>query len=136
MVGPAAATARVATTVSIEPDLPAVRADAEVLRQAFVNLCVNAVQAMEPGGGRLDVNAVRAGDGVAVDFRDSGPGVEPALRERIFEPFFTTKANGTGLGLAIVRQAVEASAGSIEVEGAPGGGALFRVRLPGAAGEA
>jgi len=134
VIGPAAADAGVVTEVAIAPDLPPVRADAELLRQAFVNLCVNAVQAMQPGGGRLAVSA-RAEGGVAIEFRDTGPGIDPAQRERIFEPFFTTKPNGTGLGLTIVRQAAEAHHGSVEVEAAPGGGAIFRIRLPAAAGQ-
>jgi len=131
VVGPAAATAHVVTEVAIDPDLPAVRCDAELLRQAFVNLSVNAVQAME-GGGKLSVRAVRENGGVAVEFRDTGKGVDPSVKAHIFEPFFTTKANGTGLGLAIVRQAAEANGGSVEVESEPGKGALFRVRLPAA----
>ena len=131
VIGPAAATAHVTTEVSVEPGLPLVRLDAELLRQAFVNLCVNAVQAME-GGGRLSVRAVKQNGGVAVEFQDTGKGVDASVRDRIFEPFFTTKPNGTGLGLAIVRQAAEANGGSVELESEPGRGALFRVRLPGA----
>jgi signal transduction histidine kinase len=92
---------------------------------------VNAIHAMqEQGGGRLAVRARRLGDGVAVEFQDSGPGMDAETASRVFEPFFTTKANGTGLGLAIVRQAAEAHGGAVEVENVPGGGALFRVRLP------
>ena len=131
VIGPAAATAQVTTEVSVEPDLPLVRLDAELLRQAFVNLCVNAVQAME-GGGKLSVRAVKQNGGVAVEFQDTGKGVDASLRGRIFEPFFTTKPNGTGLGLAIVRQAAEANGGSVELSSKPGMGALFRVRLPAA----
>jgi signal transduction histidine kinase len=114
-----------------------VRVDAEVLRQAFVNLCVNAVQAMAANGkgGKLAVRAVRRGEGVALEFQDDGPGIAPEVRDRIFEPFFTTKDTGTGLGLAIVRQAAEANGGSIEVESAPGQGALFRIVLPAAGPE-
>jgi signal transduction histidine kinase len=130
VVGPAAATARVNMDVSVDRDLPAVHADADLLRQAFVNLCVNAVQAMAPNGGRLAVRAVRRNGEVAVEFEDTGPGVDADMRERIFEPFFTTKPTGTGLGLAIVRQAAEANGGSVELDSAPGRGALFRVRLP------
>jgi signal transduction histidine kinase len=131
VVGPAAAQAKVERTLDIEPALPEVVADAELLRQAFLNLCVNAIQAMqERGGGRLAVRARRLGDGVAVEFQDSGPGMDAETASRVFEPFFTTKANGTGLGLAIVRQAAEAHGGAVEVENAPGGGAIFRVRLP------
>jgi len=92
----------------------------------------NAVQAMQPRGGQLDVRAARDDHGLAIEFRDTGPGVDDALRSRIFEPFFTTKPNGTGLGLAIVRQAVEASGGTVEVDGVAGAGAIFRVRLPAA----
>jgi signal transduction histidine kinase len=134
VVGPAAAQARVERVVEIEEPLPLVDADAELLRQAFLNLCVNAIQAMqERSGGRLTVRARRDGDGVAVEVADTGPGMDPETRAHVFEPFFTTKATGTGLGLAIVRQAAEANGGTVEVESAPGAGATFRVRLPGAA---
>ncbi len=137
VVGPAAAQARVETEVEVDPDLPPVRADAELLRQAFLNLCVNAVQAMQPGGGRLAVRARREGtSGVAVEFEDTGPGIDAEVQKHVFEPFYTTKPNGTGLGLAIVRQAAEAHGGSVEVESGRGRGALFRVRLPGATQEA
>jgi signal transduction histidine kinase len=132
VVGPAATGARVATSLSIEPGLPEVRVDAEVLRQAFVNLCVNAVQAMEAQGrgGTLAVRALERDGGVALEFQDDGPGMAAEIRERIFEPFFTTKDTGTGLGLAIVRQAAEANGGKVEVVSAPGRGALFRILLP------
>jgi signal transduction histidine kinase len=134
VVGPAAAQAKVERTVAVEDGLPPVVADAELLRQAFLNLCVNAIQAMqERGGGRLTVRARRDGDAVVVEVSDDGPGMDAATRAHVFEPFFTTKANGTGLGLAIVRQAAEAHGGSVEVESAPGAGATFRVRLPAAA---
>jgi signal transduction histidine kinase len=131
VVGPLAAQAGVERTVEIEPDLPAVVADAELLRQAFLNLCVNAIQAM-PGGGGLAVRARRDGQGVVAEFADTGPGMDAETAARVFEPFFTTKATGTGLGLAIVRQAAEAHGGSVEVESAPGRGSTFRVRLPAA----
>ncbi len=130
VVGPAAAEAGVETAVRVDPDVPPVKADGEMLRQAFLNLCVNAVQAMQPDGGQLSVRLRREGDGVAVEFQDSGPGMAEETRRRVFEPFYTTKADGTGLGLAIVRQAAEAHGGTVEVESAPGKGALFRMRLP------
>jgi signal transduction histidine kinase len=134
VVGPAAAQAKVERTVEIEDGLPLVEADAELLRQAFLNLCVNAIQAMaEQGGGRLSVRARREGEAVVVEVTDSGPGMSDETRAHVFEPFFTTKAAGTGLGLAIVRQAAEAHGGAVEVESRPGAGATFRVRLPAAA---
>jgi signal transduction histidine kinase len=133
VVGPAAAQAHVTTTISVAADLPEVNADAELLRQAFLNLGVNAIQAMQPAGGRLDVRAWRDGADAVVEFEDSGPGIAADALKHVFEPFFTTKANGTGLGLAIVRQAAETHGGRVEAESHAGRGALFRVRLPGAA---
>jgi signal transduction histidine kinase len=136
VVGPAAAQAKVERTVEIEDGLPLVEADAELLRQAFLNLCVNAIQAMqEQGGGRLSVRARREGESVVVEVKDSGPGMSDETRSHVFEPFFTTKAAGTGLGLAIVRQAAEAHGGAVEVESQPGAGATFRIRLPAAAAD-
>ncbi len=133
VVGPLAAEAKVERSVEIAEGLPLVMVDAELLRQAFLNLCVNAIQAMqERGGGRLAVRARRQGEGIVVEVSDTGPGMDPETRAHVFEPFYTTKANGTGLGLAIVRQAVEAHGGSVEVESAPGAGATFRVQLPAA----
>jgi signal transduction histidine kinase len=133
VVGPAAAEAKVERTVEVAEGLPQVVADAELLRQAFLNLCVNGIQAMqERGGGRLAVRARQEGDTVVVEVSDTGPGMDDETRAHVFEPFFTTKANGTGLGLAIVRQAAEAHGGSVEVESAPGAGATFRIRLPAA----
>ncbi len=137
VIGPAAAQARVERTVEIEGGLPEVVADAELLRQAFLNLGVNAIHAMqERGGGTLRVRARRDGAGLAVEFQDDGPGMDAETAAHVFEPFFTTKANGTGLGLAIVRQAAEAHDGAVEVESAPGRGATFRIRLPAAPAEA
>jgi len=133
VVGPAAAIAQVERVIELDEGLPEIVADAELLRQAFLNLCVNAIHAMqEQGGGRLSVRARRDGEAVVVEVTDTGPGIQPDVRDHVFEPFFTTKAQGTGLGLAIVRQAAEAHGGSVEVESAPGAGATFRVRLPAA----
>jgi len=133
VVGPAAAQAGVETDVVLEADAPEVRADPVLLRQAFLNLCVNAVQAMQPGGGgRLSVRALRRNGDLVVEFRDTGPGMDAETASRVFEPFYTTKANGTGLGLAIVRQAAEAHGGSVSVESLPGQGATFRIQLPAA----
>jgi len=134
VVGPAAGEARVDRVIEVAPRLPEVLADAELLRQAFLNLCVNAVQAMTGrGGGTLTVRAAPdPAGGVVVEVRDTGPGMDRETAAHVFEPFFTTKANGTGLGLAIVRQAAEAHGGTVEVESTPGAGAAFRIRLPAA----
>ncbi|MDE2370438.1 MAG: hypothetical protein KGN16_15815 [Burkholderiales bacterium] len=100
-------------------------------REIFLNLLVNAVQAMQ-GRGTLDVHTRHEGAFVEVRIGDSGPGVSEAIRKRIFEPFFTTKgaAQGTGIGLAISREIAIEHGGSIELLAAAGAGAVFCVRLP------
>lgn len=100
-------------------------------REIFLNLLVNAVQAMD-GGGILRVNTRRVGASVEVSVADSGPGVPEALRSRIFEPFVTTKGNatGTGLGLAISKEIALEHGGSIELREPTGRGAAFCVILP------
>nr|CAA9251549.1 Sporulation kinase E [uncultured Armatimonadetes bacterium] len=112
--------------------------DSAQLGRALRNLLLNGAQAMSQGG-RLSVSVQPSGDrpdggvpGYALAVTDSGTGVPEAIRDRLWEPFFTTKAKGTGLGLAQVRQMVEAHGGDISVGDAPGGGALFTIRLPGA----
>jgi signal transduction histidine kinase len=101
------------------------------LRQVFLNLLVNAVDAVE-GKGRVAVTARHADGEIAVRIADDGCGMTPETMERIFDPFFTTKdiGEGTGLGLAIAWHIVEAHAGRIEVESTPGVGSTFCVRLP------
>ena len=133
-------------TVSIEmdldPDVPDMLADPQQLRQLFGNLLANAFEAME-GSGHIDIrtslvpgddDTVRPEDAlppqVAIEVRDSGPGISADDLERIFSPFFTTKPQGTGLGLAIVRKVVDAHDGHIDATSAPGRGATFRVTLP------
>jgi signal transduction histidine kinase len=128
--GPAADS--VAAMLSITDDTDTVRADARLLRQALLNLFLNAYQAM-PRGGRLDVRSSRVTvDGrpcAEIAVRDSGPGIPPDVVDKIFEPFFTTKATGTGLGLAVVRRIVEGHGGSIDL-GRSRPGTEFRLRLP------
>jgi signal transduction histidine kinase len=136
VVGPAAAQAKVERTIEVEDGLPAVVADAELLRQAFLNLCVNAIQAMqEGGGGRLAVRARREGDAVVVEIADTGPGIDPETRDHVFEPFFTTKANGMGMGLAICRSIAAAHKGVLSVARNPDYGSTFSFTVPLAADE-
>ncbi len=116
---------------ALEAEVP-VLVDERLIRQAFVNLALNSVQAMSQGG-TLRVG-VRRPTGprheVQVEFSDTGPGIPAELRARIFEPFFTTKAKGTGLGLAIVKRIVESHAGRVVLESEPGQGTTFRLFLP------
>ncbi|WP_305042691.1 cache domain-containing protein [Geoalkalibacter sp.] len=110
-------------------EVPRLRGDAGQLRQVFTNLLVNAVEAMAGEGLLVIGTEVREGH-LVVSIADSGPGITPAAREKLFNPFFTTKRNGTGLGLSVSYGIVERHGGTIEVDGEPGCGATFRVRLP------
>ena len=101
--------------------------DPGLVRQVFLNLIRNAVQAMEEEG-TLTVTAT-GGSPVTVSFRDTGSGISRDQQEHIFDPFFTTKERGTGLGLAVVRTLVESIGGEVAVTGCPGEGACFTVLL-------
>ncbi len=119
--------------LAVEPGIDRVAMDRRQIRQALLNLFVNAVQAMGDRG-RLRV-VVRRGEwngaaAVVVDVEDDGPGVDPHLRDRIFEPFFTTKATGTGLGLAVVRRILEGHGGGVTVASGAPRGAVFSLHLP------
>jgi signal transduction histidine kinase len=111
--------------------LPAIIADREQLRAAFVNLVLNAQQAM-PGGGRLEVRTRRTPHGVALDLIDTGHGMDEETLSHIFETFFSTKRGGSGLGLPTARKIVEAHGGKILVQSAVGKGTQFTVELPAA----
>lgn len=103
--------------------------DAEHLRQALLNVVLNAVQAM-PQGGVLTVGARRLRDSVTVDVRDTGVGMDRATLRRAFEPFFTTRARGTGLGLAVVREVMEHHGARVRVTSRPGRGTTVRLTFP------
>jgi len=125
--------------VVIEKDLapvPHVEADLGQLRQTFVNIALNAVEAM-PQGGRVRVitRALRAARQVEISFADSGPGIPPDVAQKIFDPFFTTKEKGTGLGLSVVYGIVARHHGTVELITAPGEGSRFDIRLPFAEGQ-
>jgi signal transduction histidine kinase len=112
----------------LQPGLPEVALDQGQIRQAVINLVVNAAQAM-PTGGRLQVRTYLDGETVVVEVEDNGPGVPEDVRGRIFEPFFTTKATGTGLGLPVVKRIVEGHGGELRLRSAPGQ-TVFSLRFP------
>lgn len=127
--------------LELSPDLPNVRGDAEQLRQVFLNLALNAVQAMADktdGSAQLQiVTGLRptgrlgsVAQNVEIRFQDKGTGIDPQAMKNLFIPFFTTKERGTGLGLPISQRIVENHGGFIEVRSRPSGGATFLVVLP------
>jgi PAS domain S-box-containing protein len=114
----------------MDADLPRVQADARQLEQVFLNLVLNARDAM-PQGGKLQVRTFQTADHVVLEFADTGVGIPPENLERIFEPYFSTKHDRrTGLGLAISQRIIVAHAGRLEVISQPGEGATFRIYLP------
>ena len=121
-------------TKSLTPVPPMLGDEAE-LREVFVNLILNAVQAM-PEGGTLTLSTRIDGEDVIAEVRDEGMGMTEATRQRIFEPLFTTKGeNGTGMGLPVSYGIVKEHDGAIEVESAPGTGTTFRLSFPARAAE-
>jgi signal transduction histidine kinase len=110
--------------------VPDANGDAAMLRQAFLNIALNACQAM-PNGGTLHIRGEPARDRrVAVSFADTGVGIVPESLHRIFDLYFTTKAKGSGIGLSMVYRTVQMHDGEIEVQSIPGTGTTFRILLP------
>lgn len=103
--------------------------DRELLKQVFLNILLNALQAMEHGG-RLTIVTARHRESVEIEISDTGPGIDQECLEKIFDPFFTTKERGTGLGLAIVHNIIRAHNGAIEVRSKKGKGTTFVMSLP------
>ncbi len=117
-----------------EPALPMVIADSNQLMQVFLNLLLNAEQAIRENRekGTIRVRLGRTPDSVWIVFQDDGPGIAPETLPHIFDPFFTTRrpGRGTGLGLSICKTVLREHAGNIEAASAPGGGAVFTITLP------
>jgi EAL domain-containing protein (putative c-di-GMP-specific phosphodiesterase class I)/signal transduction histidine kinase len=125
--------------VVLEPgELPAVTCNVGELNQVFLNLIINAAQAIEEQvgdsgeRGLIRISTRLEGDAVLIEFADDGPGIPPALQDRIYEPFFTTKevGKGTGQGLALARATIERHAGSLVCASELGKGTTFTIRLP------
>jgi PAS domain S-box-containing protein len=137
--------------LTVHPDAPRILADATAIHQVLMNLATNAAYAM-PGGGAIDVMVepfyvrdsvararpdLREGTYTVVSVRDTGPGMDRAVRERAFEPFFTTKpaGQGTGLGLAVVHGIMKEHGGTVEIDSEPGAGTTVRCLFPALAGD-
>jgi signal transduction histidine kinase len=128
-----ASKSQVDVRVDLPPTLPAVSADSRMLLQAFLNLALNACQAM-PQGGRLRIAArERSNRQVEVLFEDTGVGISPENLSKIFDLYFTTKEQGSGIGLSLVYRTIQLHDGDIEVQSAPGRGTTFSIRLSQAA---
>jgi signal transduction histidine kinase len=111
-------------------NVPDINGDPAMLRQAFLNLALNACQAM-PTGGTLRIRAERqTGRRVAIAFTDTGTGIAPEHLKRIFDLYFTTKEKGNGIGLSMVYRTVQMHDGDIEVQSTPGLGTTFKILLP------
>jgi len=113
----------------LDPSIGIRSLDMSLLRQAFLNLVLNAIQAMDNGGVLTVVSALR-GDLLEITVADSGRGISEENRKKLFTPFFTTKKNGTGLGLAITYRIIENHRGTIDVASEPGKGTTFTVKIP------
>lgn len=136
LVAPTLDSHHIKVSVTLDKELPCVLADHDSLRQVFLNLVNNSIDAM-PNGGRLEIRTrLERETGMAVlTFRDSGTGIAPDLIDRIFEPMWTTKPTGSGLGLAISRQIMMEHGGQIECITGLSQGVEFSLRFP-LAGEA
>jgi signal transduction histidine kinase len=109
--------------------LPEIQADADMLYQSFLNILINAMQAM-PNGGNIEV-AISSNDNiVTINFEDEGQGISEKVIDKIWDPFFTTKEMGTGLGLGVVKNLIESHGGNIQIYNRSQGGTRVTVELP------
>jgi len=120
---------KIALETQLATDVPDVLVDKPLLKQALINLLVNAVDAM-PGGGQLFVSLRRRNEMAEIEVRDTGRGIAPEHRQRIFQLFFTTRPGGSGIGLASAYKAVQLQDGTIDFESEVDRGTTFRIELP------
>ncbi len=119
-------------------DITSIRGDADMLKQAVLNLVTNALDAMQPiqVGGSLHMSVARSGDHVTLQVADNGPGIPPELRQKVFQLYFTTKTKGSGIGLAMTYRAVQLHNGTIDFSSVDGQGTTFRLQFPAWVGHA
>lgn len=129
-IQPDAARRNVAVKTEADPAEACIWGDEDVLRQALMNLAVNALDAMPDGGSLTFRLHTRAPQGFELTISDTGVGIPPEKQEKIFQLYFTTKKHGSGIGLAMVYRAVQLHGGTITVESKPGAGAQFHLTFP------
>jgi nitrogen fixation/metabolism regulation signal transduction histidine kinase len=120
---------QISVRTELDPDLPAISADPDLLHRALSNLVLNAIDAL-PQGGEIAIETKGIAGAVEVSISDTGSGLTPEECARLFTPYYTTKQHGTGLGLAIVQSVVSDHSGKISVESAKEQGTTFRIELP------
>jgi signal transduction histidine kinase len=126
---PQAAFAGIQIDMEQSADGIAIRADRDLLKQAVLNVAVNAIEAM-PSGGHLRFQSTLESDEAEIRITDTGPGIPPELREKIFRLYFTTKEGGSGIGLAMTFRIVQLHDGTIDFSSEPGKGTTFMMRFP------
>jgi signal transduction histidine kinase len=126
---PQTAAANIQVSVLLEAEGVEVRVDRDLLKQAMLNVVVNAIQAM-PEGGELHFEATTSEDTAEVRISDSGGGISEDLRDKIFRLYFSTKPQGSGIGLAMTFRIVQLHDGTIDFTSEPGKGTTFLIRLP------
>lgn len=110
--------------------LPVIRGNSDALKQVFLNIVLNAIQAMEGKGGSLKIDTSLRGNNIYIIIKDSGVGIPPENLNRIFDPFFTTKKKGTGMGLTLTYNLINEHSGKIHVDSKPGEETTVTVELP------
>jgi signal transduction histidine kinase len=126
---PHAATKSIVVRTQLADDLPPVALEADLFKQALLNLVLNAEHAM-PSGGELILTTRREEAALALDVTDTGAGMTDEVRARIFDAFYSTRPEGSGLGLPTTRKIIEGHGGTIHVQSEPGKGSRFTIRLP------
>ncbi len=120
---------QIQSKLSLEYNLPPANVDQDQLKRAFLNIILNALEAMEPGG-VIEASTLTNDNWIEISFTDTGPGISAEYKDKIFTPFHTTKVNGTGLGLSITKHIVSEHNGEILCQNIPEKGASFKIRLP------
>ena len=122
--------AEIEVRLNLSEDSPALFGSPDQIRQALLNLLLNALQAM-PHGGTITITTLREGSYLKIFIQDTGNGIDPSARDKIFDPYFTTKEKGSGLGLTIVRRVIRDHGGEIKLTSNPQQGTQFELILPG-----